>query len=660
MRIPQKTMVEVTARQVSFGNPSLGTLHGGCVYTYNNSHTYKQERHHRHGKEAEANTSIHKGNHGDGNDKRTDVDAPIHHHGDGRTDATTGSDSDEFDRMVAMCDVPAEQVPEGILNFSRSHRQSIESIRILITEKKDVDDENENDNNKDEAKLEDEKTLITNTNDESKSSSSSLQVDGFKFLSLSVDSDDTNLRTYLILISFQTAKAAMDFVDDLHTKPYTSFERHVVANIYHVKKLVDQDKGHEKDDSIHSHGDLLDTRGGSQNCPVCLEKMENVSSDLGLINSSISQSPAVTSAPTKASTSGGHPKPTLTTVCNHTFHMECLSQCVDSPCPVCRYDHSGLNDHLSRCHVCGTTENIHVCLICGVASCWNPSSDSASCDAGKGKGSSKGRGNDYAGSTILHDYQESNLASSGNNDTCMPAKSFYPGGLMQSENNTSCDNNTSSYLTHVGGHARDHYNETLHAYALNTETQHVWDFAGQGYVHRLIQNIDDGKLVEVSDPTNTTSQERSLVPHLSDSREEEVVHRKLEGLANQYHTLLKSQLEQQRLYFESVLENMKREHEEELLRNKRRASTDLIAALKQERNQLQHRHVSMQTKYAKASDEVTFLKNMNESLEANKEPMRRKIEEAQRKRIEFKNTLQQCKAPLEEKMRQLMSRLENE
>jgi BRCA1-associated protein len=232
---------------------------------------------------------------------------------------------------------------------------------------------------------------------------------------------------------------------------------------------------------------------------------------------------------------------------------------------------------------------------------------------------------------------------------------------MQSENNTSCDNNnTSSYLTHVGGHARDHYNETLHAYALNTETQHVWDFAGQGYVHRLIQNIDDGKLVEVSDPTNTTSQERSLVPHLSDSREEEVVHRKLEGLANQYHTLLKSQLEQQRLYFESVLENMKREHEEELLRNKRRASTDLIAALKQERNQLQHRHVSMQTKYAKASDEVTFLKNMNESLEANKEPMRRKIEEAQRKRIEFKNTLQQCKAPLEEKMRQLMSRLENE
>eukprot|EP00525_Craspedostauros_australis_P004953 CAMPEP_0198128672 /NCGR_PEP_ID=MMETSP1442-20131203/49896_1 /TAXON_ID= /ORGANISM="Craspedostauros australis, Strain CCMP3328" /LENGTH=83 /DNA_ID=CAMNT_0043788879 /DNA_START=1 /DNA_END=249 /DNA_ORIENTATION=- len=37
-------------------------------------------------------------------------------------------------------------------------------------------------------------------------------------------------------------------------------------------------------------------------------------------------------------------------------------------------------------------------------------------------------------------------------------------------------------------HARQHYDNTLHAYALDTETQHVWDFAGQGYVHRLLQN----------------------------------------------------------------------------------------------------------------------------------------------------------------------------
>jgi BRCA1-associated protein len=34
-------------------------------------------------------------------------------------------------------------------------------------------------------------------------------------------------------------------------------------------------------------------------------------------------------------------------------------------------------------------------------------------------------------------------------------------------------------------------------YALELETQRVWDYAGDGYVHRLIQNKADGKLVEL-------------------------------------------------------------------------------------------------------------------------------------------------------------------
>jgi BRCA1-associated protein len=34
-------------------------------------------------------------------------------------------------------------------------------------------------------------------------------------------------------------------------------------------------------------------------------------------------------------------------------------------------------------------------------------------------------------------------------------------------------------------------------YALELETQRVWDYAGDGYVHRLIQNRADGKLVDL-------------------------------------------------------------------------------------------------------------------------------------------------------------------
>ncbi|KAI8819430.1 uncharacterized protein EV422DRAFT_551031 [Fimicolochytrium jonesii] len=51
------------------------------------------------------------------------------------------------------------------------------------------------------------------------------------------------------------------------------------------------------------------------------------------------------------------------------------------------------------------------------------------------------------------------------------------------------------------GHAQEHFTDTQHLYALELETQRVWDYAGDGYVHRLIQNRTDGKLVELPAPS---------------------------------------------------------------------------------------------------------------------------------------------------------------
>lgn len=64
-------------------------------------------------------------------------------------------------------------------------------------------------------------------------------------------------------------------------------------------------------------------RQGSEpmTCVVCLEKMGDPGSGTGA---------------------------TLTTACNHTFHMACLGQWQDSPCPVCRYHHN-LAHISSRC-----------------------------------------------------------------------------------------------------------------------------------------------------------------------------------------------------------------------------------------------------------------------------------------------------------------------
>lgn len=49
-----------------------------------------------------------------------------------------------------------------------------------------------------------------------------------------------------------------------------------------------------------------------------------------------------------------------------------------------------------------------------------------------------------------------------------------------------------------GRHAYAHFEETGHTFAYELDSQRVWDYAGDQYVHRLIQSKTDGKLVEVS------------------------------------------------------------------------------------------------------------------------------------------------------------------
>ncbi|CAD6888239.1 unnamed protein product [Tilletia controversa] len=55
------------------------------------------------------------------------------------------------------------------------------------------------------------------------------------------------------------------------------------------------------------------------------------------------------------------------------------------------------------------------------------------------------------------------------------------------------------------GHAQQHFHESGHLYSLELETQRVWDYAGDGYVHRLIQNKADGKLVELPSGSSAAS-----------------------------------------------------------------------------------------------------------------------------------------------------------
>ena len=466
-------MSSIVSRCVSFGNPSLGT-YNGKVYTTT-------------------------------------------------SEKASTENNNACNNIVAMVDVPAEEVPEGILTFARGHRPNIKHVRVLVT------------------------TTTTSTRSSSGGNKEELLED-----------KSNNSRKYIVLFELFSSENASLFVSDLHNKPFTSLQDDIKCHVYHVVALEGDAGVSLMSPFFASTSNNTSSVDTSQNCPVCLEVIET--------NTSI-----------------------LTTLCNHTFHIDCLLQWQDSPCPVCRYDHSGLNETLSQCHKCGTTENNYVCLICGVISCSN-----------------------------RHN------ASIG-------------GGI----------------------HARQHYLSTLHAYALEIDTQYVYDFVGDGFVHRIIQNKEDGKLVEFSDP-NTTSNERTLNPGLSDAQEGQVVHRKLEQYASQYYTLLKSQLEQQRIYYEAKLQEIKRQHDyQKSNSNNAQVNTaNFIAALKQDKHTLSQRCITLQKKSSKLKNDVDFLKNMNESLQDNKICMDRQIREVKEDIEKYDTFTSTLLSPLEEKLQKLMVKLE--
>ncbi|ODM23186.1 hypothetical protein SI65_00775 [Aspergillus cristatus] len=97
-----------------------------------------------------------------------------------------------------------------------------------------------------------------------------------------------------------------------------------------------------------------------------------------------------------------------------------------------------------------------------------------------------------------------------------------------------------------GAHAYEHFKESTHAFAMDLSTQRVWDYLGDAYVHRIIQNKGDGKLVELPAADNSALDP----PDWTDA----VPREKLENMSVEYTHLLTSQLESQRAYFEEVVE----------------------------------------------------------------------------------------------------------
>jgi BRCA1-associated protein len=216
-------------------------------------------------------------------------------------------------------------------------------------------------------------------------------------------------------------------------------------------------------------------------CPVCLERMDETT---GL----------------------------LTILCQHVFHCTCLQKWSGGGCPVCRY-----------------------------------TSDDFSSGATKSGKTKKKK--------IRSKYKSVNTLAGS--DEYEPCDEDYDGLLECEEVDCEVDSMSENALwqclicgrigcgRYEAKHAFKHYEKSGHTFAMDLETKRVWDYVGDGYVHRILQ--DNGQAEKDNARAGVISR-----ADYQDDNEEKGEGR--EALALEYTHLLTSQLESQRVYFEGVVE----------------------------------------------------------------------------------------------------------
>ncbi|XP_057726360.1 BRAP2 RING ZnF UBP domain-containing protein 2 isoform X2 [Arachis stenosperma] len=195
------------------------------------------------------------------------------------------------------------------------------------------------------------------------------------------------------------------------------------------------------------------------------------------------------------------------------------------------------------------------------------------------------------------------------------------------------------------GHAIMHWKETQHCYALDVETKRVWDFAGDNYVHRLIQSKTDGKLVELNTHCVHAENGCGSCSCEDNSMSEALLNSKVEAIVNEYNELLATQLENQKSYFESLLQEVKEETETKISKAVQKA-----VSLKQQK---------IQAKIDRCNKEKKFLEELNENLVKNEDAWKAKLLEIEERERKFLKLSEERVASLEEQLRYLMTCLDD-
>jgi len=205
---------------------------------------------------------------------------------------------------------------------------------------------------------------------------------------------------------------------------------------------------------------------------------------------------------------------------------------------------------------------------------------------------------------------------------------------------------------YVAGHAFHHFTLTQHCYSMQLGNNRVWDYAGDNYVHRLVQNKSDGKLIEVDESGNVVQEGE-----------------KLDSITLEYTYLLTSQLESQRLYFEekmNLVESEARSQVEEMEKETRNVIAkyseieDKLTSVTKDKTTLETKSSKLSTKLGGVLRELQEEKTLNTNLRENQSLWQKKVEdlEARLKRVEEERERET--QDLKEQLRDVMFYLEGQ
>ncbi|KAI7793582.1 BRCA1-associated protein [Triplophysa rosa] len=142
---------------------------------------------------------------------------------------------------------------------------------------------------------------------------------------------DSTPNQYMVLIKFRSQADADSFYTTCNGRQFNSIEDDVCQLVYVERaEVIKSEEG-----ASLPVMDLTEL----PKCTVCLERMDE-------------------------SVNG-----VLTTLCNHSFHSQCLQRWEDASCPVCRYCQTPEPVEENKCFECGVQENLWICLICGHIGC---------------------------------------------------------------------------------------------------------------------------------------------------------------------------------------------------------------------------------------------------------------------------------------------------